>query len=68
MGKHFEMPWEAIVGQVWGISVSGGVWHLVADGRFKVKQRMIEAASIINTQSAVASLLLDEGRCLRLNG
>ena len=54
--------------RVWEISVGGGVWHHVAGGRFKVKQRMIETALIINTQLAVASVLWDEGRCLRLNG
>jgi len=45
------------VERVWEISVGGGVWHHVAGGRFKVKQRMIEAALIINTQLAIASVL-----------
>ena len=37
----------------------------VTGARFK--QRMIEAVLKINTQSAVASVILDEGRCLQLN-
>ena len=61
------MPREDIVERAWEVSVGGVVWHHVAGDLCKVKQRIIEAALIINIQLAVASLLLDEGRYLQSN-